>query len=341
MEEAEEAVGGGHVLFDLGEEGFGGGEALFVAETVEEAEVEGGGFGEVDGVEVEQVGLDGEGVCAEGGAVADVGDGVEGLGGDVGCGFRRGAARRGWRGGADLEAGDVDAVRGDELGVGGEVDGGYGVAGAVAAAGSRCAADAEGAMEEAVRGGDVTGGDEGADAAGGDGGSVEALRGVAGDGAAEVGAEGLEGVDAGLGAVAEAEVFALVKFDDVELAVEEVVSELAGAHAGEIAVEGQDDDVVDASGGEEVKFVLEGGDEGGAGAGADGAGGVGVEGDDERAEAEGAGAAEDVADDPAMAAMDAIEVADGGDGGREGGRELVEVAVDVHQAIRNWSWRPS
>ena len=341
MEEAGEAVGGGHVLFDLGEEGFWGGEALFVAETVEEAEVEGGGFGEVDGMEVEQVGLDGEGVCAEGGAVTDVGDGVEGLGGDVCCRFRRGAAGRGWHGGADVEAGDVDAVRGDELGVGGEVDGGYGVAGAVAAAGSGCAADAEGAVEEAVRGGDVTGGEEGADAAGGDGGSVKALRGVAGNGAAEVGAEGLEGVDAGLGAVAEAEVFTLVEFDDVELAVEEIVGELAGAHAGEVAVEGQDDDVVDAGAGEEVEFVLEGGDEGGAGAGADGAGGVGVEGDDERAEAKGAGATEDVADDPAMAAMDAVEVADGGDGGRERGRELVEVAVDVHQAIRNWSWRPS
>ena len=55
---------------------------------------------EFDGVEVEEVGFDGEGVGAEGGAVADVGDGFEGLG----C----------WAG-AYREGGDVDAVGGEEL----------------------------------------------------------------------------------------------------------------------------------------------------------------------------------------------------------------------------------
>jgi len=65
------------------------------------------------------VGFDGEGVCAEGGAVSYVGDGFEGLG----C----------WAG-AYGEGGDVDAVGGEKLVVGGEVDGGDGVAGAVASA---------------------------------------------------------------------------------------------------------------------------------------------------------------------------------------------------------------
>ncbi len=41
----------------------------------------------------------------------------------------------GTRFGGDGEGGDVDAVGGEEVGVGGEVDGGDGVAGAVAAAG--------------------------------------------------------------------------------------------------------------------------------------------------------------------------------------------------------------
>ena len=55
---------------------------------------------------------------AEGGPVADVGDGLEVLGGGAG---------------ADGQRGDVDAVGGEQLGVRCEVDGGDGVAGAVAA----------------------------------------------------------------------------------------------------------------------------------------------------------------------------------------------------------------
>ncbi len=76
----EVSAGVGDVLHDLVAEVFGGGEASFFAEAVEEAELERGAFAEIDGVEVEQVGLDGEGVGAEGGAIADVGDGVEDLG---------------------------------------------------------------------------------------------------------------------------------------------------------------------------------------------------------------------------------------------------------------------
>ena len=38
-------------------------------------------FVECNGVEVELVGFDGEGVGAEGGTIADVGDGVEGFAG--------------------------------------------------------------------------------------------------------------------------------------------------------------------------------------------------------------------------------------------------------------------
>ena len=75
--------------------------------------------------------------------------------------------------------------------------------------------------------------------------------------------------------------------------------------------------------------------------GADDAGGVGVEGDGYGAEAEGAGSGYDFGDDPLVAAMDAVEVADGGYGGAEVRRDLGEVAVYLHQAISKWSCRPS
>jgi hypothetical protein len=70
-------------------------------------------------VEVEQVGLYREGVFSEGGAIADVGDSVEDFGGKAG---------------ADGERGYVDSIGGEEFDIRGEVDGGDGVSGAVAAA---------------------------------------------------------------------------------------------------------------------------------------------------------------------------------------------------------------
>ncbi len=84
-------------------------------------------------MEVEEVGFDGEGVDAEGGAVAHVGDGLKALS----------LCRV-----ADSEGGNVDAVGGEELWVWGEVDRGDGVAGAVAASRGRGGDDGEGAAEE-------------------------------------------------------------------------------------------------------------------------------------------------------------------------------------------------
>ena len=85
-------------------------------------------FVECDGVEVEQVGFDGEGVGAEGWTIADIGDGVEGFAG-LAC--------------ADGEGCDVNAVCGKQFSVGGEVDGGHGVTCAVAAARGWSAQDSE------------------------------------------------------------------------------------------------------------------------------------------------------------------------------------------------------
>jgi len=121
--QTEVALGLADVAANLSAEGFRAGPLDLGAEAAEECERERGALVEGDGVEVEEIGLDGGGVLGkfsgEGGAIADVGDGVEGFGGGAG---------------ADLHAGDVDAVSGEEFGVGGEVDGRDGVSGSVAAA---------------------------------------------------------------------------------------------------------------------------------------------------------------------------------------------------------------
>ncbi len=67
--------------------------------------------------------------------------------------------------------------------------------------------------------------------------------------------------------------------------------------------------------------------------GAQNADGMGVKGDGERAQAEEASAGDDLIDDPGVAAMDAVEVADGGDDGAEVGGESGEIREDVHRAV--------
>jgi len=143
------------------------------------------------------MGLDGEGISSEGGAIADVGDGFEGF----------------W---PDRERSDVDAVGGQEFGVRREVDGGDGVASTVAAAGRGGAIDGEGAAEQRAGGTDVAGGDELADAAGRDRRPAYDAGSVDGDAEAECAAEGFETADACFGVVAEAEVFTFVDLGDVE-----------------------------------------------------------------------------------------------------------------------------
>jgi len=261
-----------------------------------------------------------EGVDTEGGAVADVGDGVEDLG---------------LRTFADGEGGDVDAVGGEEFWVGCEVDGGDGVGFAVAAAWGWAGIDGEGAPEEGAGVGDVACGDELADAAGGDGGAANNAGSVDGDAEAEFLAEGFQaGVSslgaagAGLGVVAEAEVFALVDLGDVEGVDEDVGDEIAGRHVAELVGEGEDEGGVEAGVGEEFEAAMERGDEGKRRFGTEDAGGVRVEGDSEGPAAEEARVGQDFGDDRLMAQMHAVEVADGGDYGGGRGGEVGELAVD-------------
>ena len=86
---------------------------------MQEGQGERGLFGELDWVEVQEMGFYGEGVGAEGGAIAYIGDGFEGLGRNA-CANREGC--------------DVDAVGGEKFRIRGQVDGGDGVASAVTAA---------------------------------------------------------------------------------------------------------------------------------------------------------------------------------------------------------------
>ena len=160
--------------------------------------------------------------------------------------------------GADGQRGDVDAVGGEKLAVGREVDGGDGEAGAEAAAGGGGAVDGEGAAEQSARLADVARGDEGANAAGGDGTAAQAERGVDDDGEAEFAAQGLQAGragDAGLGLAAKTEVGALVHLGDVEGAGQDAGGEVAGGAAAKLVVEGQDEGGVDSGGGEQFQLA--------------------------------------------------------------------------------------
>jgi hypothetical protein len=66
-----------------------------------------------------------------------------------------------------------------------------------------------------------------------------------------------------------------------------------------------------------------------------------IKGDRDGFYAKGAGTRDGLGDDPLMAAMDTVEVADGGDGWAEVRRNLCELAEDLHQAISNFICCPS
>ena len=290
----------------LGAESLGVREALLGAKAFEEGEAEGSGFSKVNRVEVEEMGFNGEGICAEGGTIANVGDRLEGL-------F------------SDSQGRDVDAVGGEEFRVGGEVDGGDGEAGAVAPAGGGGGVDAERAAKERAGVRYVPSSKEGADAGGGDDGPAEEVRGKDADSEAEFGAELLEGGDGAFGAIAETEVLAFVNFGGVGGVSEDGFGEEAGGELGESGVEGKDEGGVNAGGGEQFEFTGKRGDEGVRGFGAEMADGMGVEGDGQGFLVGGTGLGDDFGQDLLMAAVDAIKVADGGDRGPElGGCEFRE-----------------
>ena len=147
--------------------------------------------------------------------------------------------------------------------------------------------------------------------------------------------------DAGLGAVAEAEVAALVEGEDAEAALEDLLDEVEGGEVGERGVEGQDEGGVDAGGGEEAEALGDEGEQAGSLGRAEESLGVGIEGDGDGAGVAVARVGQRCGEQMLVAAVDAVEVADDGDGGAEVGGQLGERAVDLHPASLTGTVRPS
>src|SRR5207245_3835800 len=94
---------------------------------------------------------------------------------------------------------------------------------------------------------------------------------------------------------------------------EEAARELLRRAAGELAVEAQHDEQLDAGGLDEPLLLLGGGEQRRRLARAQQLQRVRVEGDEGRRQAELAGPRDDAVEDGALPAVDAVEVADGGD----------------------------
>ena len=193
-------------------------------------------------MEVKQVGFDGEGRLAEGGAIAYVGDGVETFFANAG-------------------AGDVDAVLRDQFVVAAEVDGGDGVLAAIAAASAGGGEDGEGASEEVAGATDAAGGEKFADAGGGDGFAAESEFVEDLHDEPHLSAEVGEGLDVAGSFVSEVEVVAFVDLAGFERVVEDLCGELSWGEEGEVAAEGEKQDCVNAGGFEKAQFLGRGGEE--------------------------------------------------------------------------------
>src|ERR1700735_3872895 len=158
-------------------------------------------------MEVQQVGFDSEGVGAEGGAVSDVGDGVECFSGST-C--------------ADGQSSNVDTVCGEQFGIRGQGDCGDGVARAVAAAGGWCARDREGPFQQRSHAVDVAVCNKLADGARRDCVAADGPRPVNANGEAKLTAESFEAFNACLGLIAEAKIFTFVQLGYVQDSLEHV-----------------------------------------------------------------------------------------------------------------------
>jgi len=182
-------------------------------------------------MEVQQVGFDCKGIGAEGWAIADVRDGVEGFAGSA-C--------------ADGQGCDVDAVCGKQFSVGGEIDRWHCVARTVAATGGGRAQNAEASAQQSAHVADVALRDQLPYGARRDGFASNGLRRIDADAEAELAAQHLEAVDACFGLIAEVKVFAFVQFGYMQSPLEHVCGEAAGRHSRELLGKGQDENRVDA-----------------------------------------------------------------------------------------------
>jgi len=262
------------------------------------------------------VGFDAEGVAVEGGADTDVGGGTIGALAEAGFG-------------------GVHADGGEEFLVRGEVEGGKDEFGAGAGARADVAGEGEGAAEESSGAGNASGADVRADDRAGDNFATENDRRNDADVKAVLAGESGEELDVAGVAVAEAEIFADEDGAHGEL-VEEDAEKIFGGEAGELEVEAEDKDGVEA-GAVELGEAL--------GKGADLRRGVGRAEDFEgkRVESDGGGDGgggasvfENAAEDFLVAEVDAVEIADGeGGGGRRGAEARAPFAGRVKDGKRH------
>ena len=136
--------------------------------------------------------------------------------------------------------------------------------------------------------------------------------------------------------VAEAKVVSLVDFDGVKTVAQHRGDEGLSGHFAEFVGEGKDEHGVDSRGLKQVEAFGHGGDELGRSLGPKDARRVRIEGDRDGLCSEFSRAVLDLRQQPLVAAMDSVEVADAGDGGAEVCGDLVEVAKDVHGSNLEW-----
>src|ERR1700733_2957397 len=134
---------------------------------------------------------------------------------------------------------------------------------------------------------------------------------------AEFAAQSFEAFNACLGLIAEAEVFSFVQLGDVQSLLEDFGCEAAGGHAREFGREGNDEDRVETCFGEQMQFLGKRRDERLSRFRANNSRRVRIEGDGYRADAEKACLRYYFGDNPLMSAVNAVEVADSGNGWAE------------------------
>jgi len=148
------------------------------------------------------------------------------------------------------------------------------------------------------------------------------------DGEAEAGAKLAQFSDACPGVMTEVEVAAFMQAANAKNIYEYPADKLLRGQDGERCVKGQDDDSVNAGGGEQLHSAGHGREQFGRAGGAKKPLRVGIEGDGYGADSEGPGFGHHRGEDFLVAEVDAVEVADGGDGGAETGGNLRDGVVD-------------
>ncbi len=260
---------------------------------------------EVDWLEVEDVTLHAETCSRKGGTIADVGDGLKAAASDV-------------------EAGDVNAEGRELPTIRCEIHRRHKKARTHTAVSRGSRTDGEGVAEHPAGAGHIACCGALADGGAGDLKTVDMYGGMDVHGEAVLCAEGYEFGDSGLGAVTEAEVGAFVEAADAKGIDENGADEVVRGEAGQGGIERKHESRLDSGGGEQTQALANRREQQRCVVRAQVVIRVGVEGESHGATAESARLSEGRGKNLLMAAVDAVEVADGDNGRAEAGRHLGE-----------------